>query len=147
MILRESRYSAKKSQGICCKPCASCGDDISHRHYITKYCTTCATKRINARHVVYMSGDKQQRHQSVRSITKKAVKVGFLPDPKTLVCADCGIPAQCYDHRDYNKPLDVAPVCRACNNKRGAGVALAGASSGNCTLEDVIAHFFDLAAA
>ncbi len=43
-----------------------------------------------------------------------------LKDGKTP-CADCGQPAVEYDHRDYMKPLDVAPVCRACNQARGDG--------------------------
>lgn len=50
---------------------------------------------------------------------KKAVKDGYLPRPATLLCLDCGCPAQVYDHRDYNRPLDVEPVCHACNVKRG----------------------------
>lgn len=43
---------------------------------------------------------------------------GALADPKTLACSDCARPARCYDHRDYGKPLDVAPVCSPCNIKR-----------------------------
>jgi len=27
-------------------------------------------------------------------------------------------------HRDYNKPLDVVPVCRKCNHARGAAIPL-----------------------
>ena len=27
-----------------------------------------------------------------------------------------------YDHRDYNKPLEVTPVCPSCNGKRGAAI-------------------------
>ena len=34
-------------------------------------------------------------------------------------CVDCAEPATRYDHRDYDKPLDVEPVCRSCNQKRG----------------------------
>lgn len=48
-----------------------------------------------------------------------AVRDGYLPRPTTLTCLDCGAPAQVYDHRDYNKPLDVEPVCHACNVRRG----------------------------
>jgi hypothetical protein len=50
-----------------------------------------------------------------------AVRVGLLPHVSTVQCADCGAPAQCYDHRDYARPLDVAPVCFRCNAKRGPG--------------------------
>ena len=37
-------------------------------------------------------------------------------------CVDCGANATDYDHRDYNKPLDVEPVCRSCNIRRGNAV-------------------------
>jgi len=50
-----------------------------------------------------------------------AIRRGELPalgDGKTI-CVDCGAVAACYDHRDYLRPLDVEPVCRSCNNKRG----------------------------
>ncbi len=51
-----------------------------------------------------------------------AVKAGALPPIKTLFCVDCGKPAKHYDHRDYNKPLDVVPVCVSCNFKRGGAI-------------------------
>ena len=40
----------------------------------------------------------------------------------SVACADCGKPAQEYDHRDYKKPLEVAPVCKECNFARGPGL-------------------------
>jgi hypothetical protein len=48
-----------------------------------------------------------------------AVKRGDLQHVSTLYCVDCGKFAQCYDHRDYEKPLDVEPVCFSCNSRRG----------------------------
>jgi hypothetical protein len=63
-------------------------------------------------------------HDKVRYVTRKAVNKGLLPHPKTLECNDCGAPAICYDHRDYNKPLEVEPVCKSCNGSRGAGIPL-----------------------
>jgi len=35
-------------------------------------------------------------------------------------CVDCGVPAMCYDHRAYDVPLGVDPVCYRCNLRRGA---------------------------
>jgi len=55
---------------------------------------------------------------------KKAVKDGLLAPVKTLFCIDCGKFAECYDHRDYNKPIDVVPVCRKCNFRRGSAISL-----------------------
>lgn len=51
-----------------------------------------------------------------------AIEIGFLPALDGAInCVDCGIPAKCYDHRDYAKPLDVEPVCVGCNVRRGPG--------------------------
>jgi len=35
-----------------------------------------------------------------------------------IPCEDCGQPATAYDHRDYARPLEVAPVCARCNHLR-----------------------------
>lgn len=40
----------------------------------------------------------------------------------SIPCEDCGAPAAEYDHRDYKKPMEVSPVCRACNAARGPGL-------------------------
>lgn len=55
-------------------------------------------------------------------ITHKAIRKGQLADLKqvNITCVDCDFRrAEVYNHRDYNKPLDVTPVCRSCNQKRG----------------------------
>lgn len=48
-----------------------------------------------------------------------AVRAGRIKPARGLFCVDCGKQAAVYDHRDYSKPLDVEPVCRSCNAKRG----------------------------
>lgn len=56
------------------------------------------------------------------SAVRKAVLDGELPNLKTqeVVCSNCkNARATQYDHRDYNKPLQVAPVCASCNGKLG----------------------------
>lgn len=56
---------------------------------------------------------------------KSAVRRGLLLRLDGRVrCTDCPRPATEYDHRDYARPLDVEPVCRSCNHRRGpaAGV-------------------------
>ena len=53
-------------------------------------------------------------------ITAKRIKAGQLaPLNGTIPCQDCGAPATEYDHRDYQKPEEVEPVCRLCNVLRG----------------------------
>ena len=57
---------------------------------------------------------------AARAAVAKAVRQGVLARLDGSVrCVDCGAPATGYDHRDYARPLDVQPVCRSCNNKRG----------------------------
>lgn len=71
----------------------------------------------------------------------RAVKKGILPAPETLKCVDCGHSAVHYEHRDYNRPLDVEPVCRSCNAKRGAAVPRGEMRERGLTiLEEVIAQ-------
>lgn len=60
-------------------------------------------------------------HEAYRFV-RMAIRSGYLPKPDTIPCTDCGSPAQAYDHRDYNRPLDVEPVCHACNAKRGPAI-------------------------
>lgn len=59
----------------------------------------------------------------------KAIRAGALPHPSRCQCADCGARADRYDHRDYNKPLDVDPVCARCNIQRGPAIPKHGAIS------------------
>lgn len=54
-----------------------------------------------------------------KSAIRRVVQRGELQPATAFACVDCGKPAQCYDHRDYSKPLDVEPVCTSCNLKRG----------------------------
>ena len=57
------------------------------------------------------------------SLVCEAVKKGILPKiVEGVKCVDCGNQARYYDHRDYNKPLDVEPVCHNCNYKRGPAI-------------------------
>jgi hypothetical protein len=93
--------------------CSFCKVEIVGRHYLAKTCFSCSTH----------SADTTGGLAAISAV-KKAVKNGILAPVKTLVCVDCGSQAQCYDHRDYNKPLEVVPVCRKCNFRRGSAIAL-----------------------
>lgn len=56
-------------------------------------------------------------------IVCRAIKSGKLPKLKGLFCADCKTrPAISYEHRDYSKPLEVEPICRRCNLRRGPAI-------------------------
>lgn len=58
---------------------------------------------------------KEAAHFAVRG----AVAAGDLPPATERICVDCGAQADCYDHRDYSRPLAVEPVCFSCNLVRG----------------------------
>jgi hypothetical protein len=57
---------------------------------------------------------------------QRAIRRGELPHPSLSECVDCGEPAVFFDHRDYNRPLDVVPVCHSCNLKRGPAIPVHG---------------------
>lgn len=62
-------------------------------------------------------------------VVLKMVGDGCLPNlKKTFIpCADCHIErAIRYDHRDYDKPAEVEPVCNRCNILRGAALPWRG---------------------
>lgn len=103
--------------------CALCGCDIANRHGLAKWCLKCQSSSARysskQRRAVIPAG-QGRAHQ----IVYKAVLSGSIPPIETLKCVDCGVKAVHYDHRDYNKPLEVVPVCRSCNSKRGPAIAL-----------------------
>ena len=91
--------------------CRFCNDEITGRDPRAKICLPCMnnnSKRIGA--------------TTAMSAIQYAIKTGKLAPAKIHLCVDCGKNAECYDHRDYNKPLDVVPVCRKCNHSRGAAI-------------------------
>lgn len=57
----------------------------------------------------------------VKAYVAKGELVDLRPWRHGVKCVDCGRRAQCYDHRDYRKPLRVEPVCKRCNSMRGPG--------------------------
>lgn len=61
------------------------------------------------------------RRRNGQLAVAKAIRNGQLLPAKKCRCTDCGKPARCYDHRDYRKPLQVDPVCKKCDSKRGSG--------------------------
>ena len=72
--------------------------------------------------------DKQKRNGAQAAMTAvyvakdKGYILPFSEYPVRCFGVDgvpCGGMAEQWDHRDYNKPLDVEPVCRSCNMRRG----------------------------
>jgi len=53
------------------------------------------------------------------ALISKLIKAGKLQRADSHLCVDCEKPAYDYDHRDYRNLLEVQPVCRKCNQRRG----------------------------
>ena len=95
------------------KLCADCNQEITGRERSAKFCWSCCDLR----------PIKNGQVQAAKEVAK-AVRKGILSPVATLTCVDCGKPAQCYEHRDYNKPLEVEPTCKGCNIRRGRAIYL-----------------------
>ena len=82
-----------------------------------------ATKRARYPEKFYQPGEVRDfRWQAfAQNAVNRAKAAGLLPDLSKgeYACTDCGGTAEQYDHRDYSRPLDVEPVCRRCNHRRG----------------------------
>lgn len=97
--------------------CAECGLDIASRGHNAIYCVPCVRKRERTQR-----SEKTLYQSLATSFVTVAIRHGDLPKlDGSIACVDCGNPAAEYDHRDYRQPLDVQPVCRSCNQKRGPG--------------------------
>lgn len=69
---------------------------------------------------------KEQGAAQAKWAVKNAIQTGKLLSlsKNYIKCSDCNKRAIHYDHRDYNKPLDVEPICRSCNRLRGKAIYL-----------------------
>lgn len=93
------------------KHCEKCGAEASYAGPNFRLCSECSAPRYKLLREV--SG-------TAHAAVTRAINDGLLPPLKgQIFCVDCGRPAQCYDHRDYDKPLEVDPVCLKCNVNRG----------------------------
>lgn len=89
------------------KSCVRCRCALDYYSRNLRFCNECRCKRV-------------REAQAAIAEVHAAIRKGHLPAAKDHRCVDCGKPARDYEHRDYTKPLDVVPVCRSCNVKRGA---------------------------
>lgn len=108
------------------KACEMCGATHS-RYYSAKYCMNCV--QIRNRESARRSA-RNNPNNIARRMVALAVSTGFMRPASEFLCIDCGDPAKHYDHRDYNRPLDVDPVCTRCHGRRGRGIELRFAERG-----------------
>jgi hypothetical protein len=87
--------------------CVHCGVVLAQRHNTSKRCC------LDCEHQT--ENDKRRARYHI----VKAIASGTMLPASRYECWDCNEPAVCYDHRNYARPLDVQPVCKACNGRRG----------------------------
>jgi hypothetical protein len=97
----------------CEKLCVLCEQNWRDRQ--SQHCRYCITANLIYRK--YGTGQVE----AIKAV-KREVKEGRMQPPTAFACVDCGEPAVAYEHRDYNRPLDVEPVCRSCNGHRGYAI-------------------------
>lgn len=102
------------------KTCESCGGEFV-RHRLARFCFPCCEKRARQSN---RRSCRENPNELARRLVSTAIRLGVMRPAKEFSCVDCGKPAAHYDHRDYNKPLDVDPVCLTCHGARGRGIML-----------------------
>lgn len=112
MVVRaqESYEQSKGRSQINEAGCVYCGVSLADRHIYTYMCDGCRPFQL------------QLQYRAANAVYT-ATRRGELPKLADLQCVDCGKPAKCWDHRDYDKPLQIEPTCRSCNKKRGPAKA------------------------
>lgn len=86
--------------------CVRCGSPKEKPQGGAFFCLPCLTAQ-------------QRDSMKANNAIRRAVRSGEMRPAREHACVDCGEQAFCYDHRDYSRPLDVEPVCHACNIRRG----------------------------
>lgn len=95
------------------KNCSDCGH--RYRAIVGKWCDVCVIA--NYAYRIYGTGQS-----AALAAVNREIRYGRLVPPDFFNCVDCGGQASLYEHRDYNKPLEVVPACRSCNGKRGYAI-------------------------
>jgi hypothetical protein len=89
-------------------------------------CTVCGETEMVRGGTLYFRCSKcrpaRTAQEAAHSAVAVAIRKGQLAHPSNFACEDCGEVASQYDHRDYSKPLEVAPVCAGCNVRRGPAI-------------------------
>lgn len=113
--------------------CAICGGQIPREkgRAGSAYCSSACSDAVG-----------EARNAAMKGVAAE-IKEGRLLPARECVCVDCGAPARDYDHRRYLRPLDVVPVCRTCNLKRGAAEDVAEAVRAHFHVKGSLADFME----
>ena len=127
----KKEYQPKRKNSVHCDSCLV-GIRFNSTQYKCKKCGEdewdCTIKRV-ARGICRKCEPRYVRptpnpNRASNAVLTRFVNAGLIPPPGDFLCIDCGARATCWEHRDYNKPLDVEPTCQSCNSLRGAGIDL-----------------------
>lgn len=74
----------------------------------------------------YTISKKENGYFKARGKVRWAIESGKLNSlvKNNVDCVFCYGRAEIYHHKDYNKPLDVVPVCRKCNHRLGEAIKI-----------------------
>lgn len=90
--------------------------------------TSAAWKKANPKKTkIYQQRKNITGAHRAMSAVYEAIQHGELPDLKKsfILCSNCRlVRALNYDHRDYNFPLAITPVCLRCNNLLGPAIPI-----------------------
>lgn len=91
------------------------------RHFVCIRCKLPSQRDPRVRSFMCESCMCLHRDEARRATSEvtKAIKNGEMDRADAHACADCGKTARDWDHRDYLRPLEVVPLCKGCNIKRG----------------------------
>jgi hypothetical protein len=118
----ENKKRGRKAGGLAKFKCSVCGEHEMVRGGDDKFvCSACIDAGHESNRILRGNGGP-----FAMGLVHRAVSNGNLPEIRECVCVDCGSAAEHYDHRDYNKPLEVDPVCHSCNLRRGPAIPRRG---------------------
>jgi len=89
------------------------------RFKTSRYCLVCLSER---QRIGNIGANRIAGGRVATNIISRQVRKGYRQKASKYKCADCGKSAHVWEHRDYNKPLAVEPVCFSCNRKRGSAI-------------------------
>ena len=102
--------------------CHECSSARRERRYVGARKAVATRRERFPNWAIPQHADKTWKGMAHRYVAV-AKEMGYLPKlDGSVACVDCGAPALEYDHRDYSRPLDVDPVCKSCNRRRGTAV-------------------------
>jgi DNA-directed RNA polymerase subunit RPC12/RpoP len=91
----------------------------AQRTIVCAECQTTFTRdAVGSARVIHCDRCRHERfavQKRAANALSNGLRHGLVESYMGKACVDCCEPAQCLDHRDYTKPLEVEPVCLSCN--------------------------------